>query len=114
MIAQLPDAGVPAAAGDDGVIPLAKEAAFGGLSSRRFMGTRPSTKISMSSTKKPNFCTEMIRAPYSSPRCCSMNFAVFHCINSRSAMSARRSASDDSTGRCDGELRRCEYKDGLG
>src|SRR5438270_440218 len=41
------------------------------------MGTSPSTNISTSSTKKPNFCTEMIKASYSSPRCCSMNCAFF-------------------------------------
>src|ERR1700688_870191 len=62
----------------------------------RSMGTMPSTKISVSSTKNPNFCTEIISASYSSPRCCSMNCAVFQAINSRSAVSARRSVSDVS------------------
>src|SRR5256885_2627735 len=58
------------------------------------MGRRPSTKTSKSSTKQPYFCTEMISPSYSSPRCSSMNWAVFQSISSRSAPLARRSASD--------------------
>ena len=70
------------------------------------MRTRPSTKISVSSTKNPNFCTEMISASYSSPRCFSMNCAVFQAINSRSAVSARRSVSEVSDAMASSSTRR--------
>src|SRR5882762_4853455 len=54
------------------------------------IGKSPSTNTSNSSTKQPYFCTEIISAWYSSPRCSSMNWAVFQSRSSRSAVAVRR------------------------